>query len=146
MSVSFEGVFDHLRKPVDSVDDLPLEDVVDEFARLTGKIKEHAEKIKPEAARCAQLKKRLEKHIDETNKPTEKGLVEGRRHRVEFGIKAIKVESVDRNFVREVLGQDVFNDVATVGIGDIRRYLNPKQILKALKERRTGARKLSILG
>ena len=58
--------------------------------------------------------------------------------------KGKTVTDVNKLALRDVLGDDTYFALASVGVGDIRKYLNPMQLEVVLTEEFTGARRLKI--
>jgi len=71
-------------------------------------------------------------------------IVSGKRYSVKIGAKGKKREIIDMDDVAEEMGDELFRSLATVTLGNMDKYLNPKQLDKLLKTTQEGARTVKV--
>ena len=122
-----------------------LKSEVDQIYQIDRTISKMEESI---VALKATLKSKMEplmEHIDVLYNAEDKVTLQGFEHMIELSAKGMKVTNIDKATLRAELGEDSFDDLWAIGVGDIRKYLNPKQIAKVLTEERIAARRMKVL-
>lgn len=122
-----------------SVIDVELIEKVDEYGSASEKLAKAMKKLEPLTAKVAKLKKELAEEAN-TYPADESVTLEGTSWTVEYGKNAMKVLSTNKEVLRETLGPDVYFELSSVSIGDIRLYCTPPQIASILTEDREGGR------
>ena len=123
--------------------DVELIEKVDAYGTAAEQLATLMKKLEPLANKVAKLKKELaetglEAPADETV------TLEGVDYDVKMVVRAMKVTDTDRKLLYKTLGSDLYLDLATIAIGDIRKYCTPPQIAEILTEVREGGRTLKV--
>lgn len=101
--------------------------LVDEYADLYQKLE--ASGMKPVMKRMEELSKSLRAKVDEIGAdPTKPYVFNTPESTVEFSACTNSLEITDRKTMIAKLGQDTFNQVAKVGVTELKKYLSPVEI------------------
>ena len=69
---------------------------------------------------------------------------QGERFKAKLGAKSNVRVIKDLAKIREMLGDELFMELASVGIGDLDKYLTPDQLEETVESSRSGSRSLTI--
>ena len=126
-----------------------LQMAVDRYAELDKEIAKKTEKfnksIKALVGERAELEAKLLEHVEETTDPEDAATVNGVKYAVEFSYRGKKTDILSKDLLIERMGKDLYMDVSTVSLTDIRRYLTDKQLEGVLVEAHVNARRKKIV-
>jgi hypothetical protein len=104
-----------------------------------------------EMAKLAPLMKRVEEaeqallaHVDESVPAAEGVELRSGEYVVRVGPRGDKVTSMDKKLIRKELGEKAFFELATFGVGDLKKYLPGNVLEKALTYEPVNKRKVTI--
>lgn len=105
-----------------------------EAEKIQARIKEEQERLKPYNAAVAELAEKIaELEIDDDAT----GMELGAAYKAEYGKRGTSREITDMEKVRQLMGDELFNQVATVTLKNIDDYLTAPQRKQVIKENRT---------
>jgi len=73
-----------------------------------------------------------------------KVVLAGTAYDITLSAKGKSVTDIDKKALRKALGKATYFELASIGVGDIRKYCTPPQIETILTEERGGARTVKI--
>jgi len=117
--------------------------LVDGYMELRLKLEKKMKALEKDQATMKKYEEEL-KQLVETSGATPETEVElvGSQYALVYGPKTKQVVNTNLEMVREILGLDQFLEIADVSVGNIRKYLNPKQQEQCLVEDRIGSRRM----
>jgi len=118
---------------------------VDEYGDAEREYKRLAAKAKIAKTRLDNASSNLQIEADRAANKDEECVLTGKRYQVSGGKRASKVTDTDDDAVLRLLGQKRFNDMAQVGVGQLRSTLTPRELDEVLTEDRIGPRKFSAV-
>ena len=118
-------------------------DVVDEYVDSALKLKKKQDALVPLEKGVETLTDELRMIAGEQDWKLPLTMV-GLDHEVELSAVPKKVTHIDKKALIKILGQDQFNELAEISIGDMRKYLNPKELEKVMTEDRQGKRTVKV--
>lgn len=121
-----------------------LSESVDQYGDLKGKLDKKLEKLQPLQKEVAELEKDLLTYVDQHTDPADEMTLAGEKYEALFGKKGTQSEITDKALVREMLGDELFFELAKINITDLKAYLNPKQLKKVLHEERKSKRRVKV--
>ena len=121
--------------------ELELPERVENYLTLKAELASKLKELEPLTRLVKSLGAHLQEIADEFFLADAEGVLVGVDNNISYGKKANAVQSINREELIKALTQDTFMEIANVGIGDMRKYCNPKQLEKILTEERTGNRK-----
>lgn len=137
-------------KETETVDTAPAKthddatEIVDKLAILDETIKELKKQLKPFEDKKKELTTKFQDDIDSEYLPDDKDTIKGDNYYCEFGAKSKSTNITDVKKLHELLGDDVFYEIAKVGIGDIKKYLSLQEQAAVIEEVQEGKRSLKF--
>jgi len=124
--------------------DIIAPEVVDEFAEAALKYGKKMEKLAPLKKSVEGQEKAILATVDDVVDPATGLTLHGYNHEVVLGPKGNKTEVVNVAKAAEYLGFDLFMELASVSITDLKKYLTPDQVEEVTKVSRKNKRRVKI--
>lgn len=119
-------------------------EAVDEYGEERAKLMAKMAKLEPLQKKVSGLENDLRTYVDLHTPKDEEAKLEGEKYEALFGKMGNQAEITDKALVREMLGDELFFELAKISITDLRSYLNPKQLKKVLQEERKMKRRIKV--
>ncbi len=120
---------------------------IDEMGELDVRISELQCSIEPLSKKYGVLQSELCELVDEQLKPEQKKTFEGEVYEADVSAKGNSTTITNMKKVFNLFkdaGDDLHFELMKFNIGDLRKYLSPKQIEKVTETERTGKRSVKI--
>jgi hypothetical protein len=124
--------------------DIIAPEVVDEFARDALRLAKKMEKIAPLKKSVEGQEKAILATVDDVVNPTTGLTLFGDEHDVVLGPKGNKTEVINTAKAAELLGFDLFVELAKLSITDLNKYLTPDQVAEVTKKSPKNKRRVKI--
>ncbi len=121
--------------------------IVDQLGELEGKIEKMAAKLKPLNDKYSELATELLTMMDAELAVNEGTKVKGEFFIAEISEKGKSTDITDMDKVAEILEQveeGLFMNLVKVNLGDIRKYMTPKQLELCTAEKQIGKRRIKL--
>ena len=128
---------------LERIEEMTIGEKVDAYVEAQQELDDAMDGLQVLSKQVAQLKKDLVSEAN-TRGAEETPVLKGTDHEVRFGPRANKTVFVDVEKIKKLLSKSDFMSIVKVGVGDVKRYLTPKQQKKVLKSERSGARSMKV--
>lgn len=107
---------------------------VDDFAKLSYKIKAKEDKLKPLKKSLGKLEVNILTAVDAVVPPGTAITLEGKTNELLVGAQGQKTIISNLPLAVELLGEDLFLQLAKITIADLQAYLTPDELKKVVKK------------
>lgn len=126
------------------VDVVTVAEMVDQYVDAKRRYDAALKELEPLKEHVTNLKTELVEEADRED-ASEKVVLEGHEHTIEFGPKANKVTNIDLKRLQKILSKDEFLQIVKVSPVDVRKYLTHKAAERVLTVAREGYRRMKII-
>lgn len=119
--------------------------MVDEYGELNERVSAVLATLVEDQQRMGALKNLIDQHVNDTYEVEEKGVLQGDDFLYQFGARSKKVLEILKSKLIKILGEKRFVEMASIGVGDIRKTLSEDEQKEVLVEAQEGGRTTKVI-
>lgn len=128
---------------IDSAE-LVTAELVDEFAKLSGKLAKKQDKIAPLVKAVAAMEKGILAAVDEVLDPSQPVNLVGDENELQVGAQGQRTSITNMALAVDLLGEELFLKLAKITMKDLQAYLTPEQLEQVTEKKYATKRRVKI--